>query len=57
MAFAINENLVFTDSMQFMGSSLDALVKNFSKISFKSLSQEFSCDLLKLVKGTGVYPY
>ena len=54
MAFTINENLVLTDSMQFMGSSLDALVKNFSKIIFKCLSQEFSCDLLKLVKGTGV---
>ena len=57
MAFTINENLVSTDSVQFMDSSLDALVQNFSKISFKCLSQEFSCDLLKLVKGTGVYQY
>ena len=27
MAFAINANLVFIDSMQFMNSSLDSLVK------------------------------
>ena len=28
MAFTINRNLVFIDSMQFMNSSLDSLVKN-----------------------------
>ena len=28
MAFTINKNLVFIDSMQFMNSSLDSLVKN-----------------------------
>ena len=28
MAFTINNNLVFIDSMQFMNSSLDSLVKN-----------------------------
>ena len=50
MAFAINENLVFIDSMQFMNSSLDALVKNLPEIDFKHLSQDFSGDLLELVK-------
>ena len=30
IAFTINKNLVFIDSMQFMNSSLDALVKNLS---------------------------
>ena len=30
MVFTINKNLVFIDSMQFMNSSLDELVKNFS---------------------------
>ena len=29
MAFTINRNLVFIDSMQFMNSSLDSLVKNY----------------------------
>ena len=28
MAFTINKNLVFIDSMQFMNSSLDSLFKN-----------------------------
>ena len=29
MAFTINTDLVFIDSMHFMNSSLDSLVKNF----------------------------
>ena len=37
-AFTINNNLVFIDSMQFMHSSLDALVKNLSDNDFKYLS-------------------
>ena len=57
MAFAINANLVFIDSMQFMDSSLDSLVKNFSDNDFKCLSEEFSGEFLKLVKQKEVYPY
>ena len=57
MAFTINKNLVFIDSMQFMNSSLDALTKNLSDDDFKYLSEEFSVDLLELVKEKGVYPY
>ena len=56
MAFTINNNLVFIDSMQLMNSSLDALVKNLSETDFKYLSQEFSGDLLELVKQKEVYP-
>ena len=44
-------------SMQFMNSSLDALVKNLSDNDFKYLSEVFSDDLLQLVKPEGVYPY
>ena len=40
-----------------MNFSLNALVKNLSEMYFKCLSQEFSGDLLKLVKQKGVYPY
>ena len=40
-----------------MNSSLDALVKNLTDNDFKYLSQEFSGDLLELVKQKGVYPY
>ena len=43
--------------MQFMHSSLDSLVKNLSDNDFKYLSQEFSGDLLKLVKQKGVYTF
>ena len=56
-AFTINKNLVFIDSMQFMNYSLDTLVKNLSNNDFNYLSQEFSGNLLKLVKQEGVYPY
>ena len=38
MAWTINQNLVFIDTMQFMTSSLDALVKNVTDNDFKYLS-------------------
>ena len=56
MTFTINKNLVFIDSMQFMNSSLDSLVKNLSDNDFKYLSEEFSGEVLKLEK-KGVHPY
>ena len=57
MAFTINNNLVFIDSMIFMNSSLNALFKNLSDNDFKNLSQECSGDLLELEKQKGVYSY
>ena len=57
LAVTINKNLVFIDSMQFMNSSLDSLVKNLSDNDFKYLSEEFGGNLLKLVKQQGVYPF
>ena len=57
MAVTINNNLLFIDSMQFMNSSLDKLVKNLSDKDFKYLSEEYSGEQLKLVKEKGVYPY
>ena len=54
MAFTINTNLVFTDSMQFMNSSLDSLVANLMDEDFKYFSEEFSSELLKLVKKRSV---
>ena len=57
MAFIINNNLFFIDRMQFMESSLDALVKNFRDNDFKHLSQEFNGQQLNLIKRKGVYPY
>ena len=57
MAFTINSNLVFIDSVQFMNSNVDSLVKNLSNNDFEYLSEEFSSEFLKLVKQKGVYPY
>ena len=57
MAFTINRNLVFIDSMQFMKSSLDSLVKNLSGNNFEYLSEEFSGKFLRLLKQKGVYSY
>ena len=60
MAFIINRNLVFIDSMQFMNSSLDSLVKNLVGGDFKYLFKEFEeieDKDLKLLKEKGVHPY
>ena len=57
MAFTINRNLVFIESMQFLNSSLDSLVTNLSDNNFGSLSEEFSGEFLRIVKEKGVYPY
>ena len=50
MALTVNRNLTFIDSMQFMNSRLDAFVENLSDNDLKYLSQEFSDQLLGLVK-------
>ena len=57
MAFTLNKNLVFIDSMLFMNFSLDKFVKNLSDKDFKYLREEFSNEQLKLVKEKGIYPY
>ena len=57
MAFFVNKNLVFIDSMQFINSSLDKLVKNLSDEDFKYLVKEFGSENLKILKQKGAYPY
>ena len=57
MAFFLNKNLVFTDSMQFMNSSLEKLVKNLTDNDFKYLTEEFGSKNLELLKQKGAYPY
>ena len=57
MCFTLNGSIVFIDSMLFMKSSLDKLVKNLGSEDFKYLSEVFSGEKLKLVKKKGVYPY
>ena len=57
MAFFLGKNLVFTNSMQFMNSSLDKLVKNFSDEDFEYLVKEFGSEHLEILKQKGAYPY
>ena len=57
MGFTLNGNIVFIDSMLFLNSSLDKLVKNLGSEDFKYLSEEFSNEKLELVKKKGIYPY
>ena len=57
MSFSINNRLTFIDSLQFLSSSLDSLVKSLSKDDFKYLSQEFDNKVLDLDKQNRFYPY
>ena len=57
MAFTLNKNLSFIDSILFMNSSFNKLVKNLSNKDFKYLSEEFTGEKLKLVKEKGINPY
>ena len=50
MGFFINKNLVFNDSMQFMNSSLDKLVKILSDEDLEYLVEKFGSKNLKLLK-------
>ena len=55
MAFFEGKDLVFIDSMQFMNSSLDKLVKNLSDEDFKYLVEEFGSQNLEILKQKGAY--
>ena len=50
MAFFFSKNLVFIDSMPFLNSSLDKLVKNVLNEDFKYLGEEFGSKNLELLK-------
>ena len=51
------EKYMSFDSILFMQSSLDKLVKNLGDEDFKYLSEEFSGEEIELVKKKGIYPY
>ena len=57
MTFFLKKNLVFIDSIQFMNSSLDNLVKNLPDEDFKYLVDEFSSKNIELLKQKCAYPY
>ena len=58
MVFMLGKHLVFIDSLQFMGSSLDKLVKNLPYDGFKYTYGEIKSEIkLNLLKREGAYPY
>ena len=57
MSFTINDKLNFTDSLQFLSSLLNSLVKSLGKNDFKYLSQEFDNIVFDLLKLKVFYPY
>ena len=57
MSFTINNKLRFIDSVQFLSSSLDSLVRYSCKDDFKYLSQKFNNNVLDLVKQKGIYEW
>jgi hypothetical protein len=57
ISFSLGKNLVFIDSIQFMASSLEALVGNLSPEDFKIVGQRWKGKDLELVTQKGVFPY
>ena len=55
MTFFLNKKLVYIDSVQFMNSSLDKLVRNLTDNDFKCLTEEFEFKNLELLKQKGAY--
>ena len=49
--------IVFKDSLKFMSSSLEALVKNLPKDGFINLLKYFTPEQVELIKQKGFYPY
>ena len=58
MAFYINNNLAFIDSLQFMNSSLEKLASNLTEDDFIYTKKYFTDPVqFNLMKRKGVYPY
>jgi hypothetical protein len=57
ISFSLGKNLVFIDSIQFMASSLEALVGNLSPEDFRIVGQRWKGKDLELVTQKGVFPY
>ena len=57
LAFMLGNHLVFLDSLQFMNSSLDNLIKNLPDEAFKYTKQEFEKEQFNFMKRKGIYPY
>ena len=53
----VKREIRFIDSFKFMAASLDSLVKNLPKESFKNITEFYEGDELKLLLRKGVFPY
>ena len=53
----VKRKIRFIDSFKFMATSLDSLVKNLPKESFKNITEFYEGDELKLLLRKGVFPY
>ena len=53
----VKRDIRFIDSFKFMAASLDSLVKNLPKESFKNLTKFYKGKQLDLIKRKGVFPY
>ena len=53
----VKRKIRFIDSFKFMATSLDNLVKNLPKDSFKNLTEFYEGNELKLLLRKGVFPY
>ncbi|CAB3978376.1 Gastrula zinc finger [Paramuricea clavata] len=57
ISFSLGKSLVFIDSIQFMASSLEALVDNLSPEDFKIVGQRWQGEDFDLVRQKGIFPY
>ncbi|CAB4009241.1 Gastrula zinc finger [Paramuricea clavata] len=57
ISFSLGKSLVFIDSIQFMASSLEALVNNLSPEDFKIVGQRWQGEDFDLVRQKGIFPY
>jgi len=54
---SIKRDIRFIDSFKFMATSLESLVKNLPKESFKNLARYYTGEYLELLLRKGVFPY
>ncbi|CAB3999568.1 Gastrula zinc finger [Paramuricea clavata] len=57
ISFSLGKNLVFIDSIQFMASSLEALVSNLSPEDFRIVGKRWKGEDFNIVTQKGVFPY
>ncbi|CAB3987960.1 Gastrula zinc finger [Paramuricea clavata] len=57
ISFSLGKSHVFIDSIQFMASSLEALVSNLSPEDFKIVGQRWQGEDFDLVRQKGIFPY